>query len=165
MTSEEIKAAIERLNALDCGCGGTVWVYDVADAFMSTDMLGPYNTIELRNKLVVLLEQVDSDSYAPVDADGVPIRIGDRVDVTENVRGLTVIGIGTSSTDDSDMGVFVRDDDGYTWFNARFLHHYHKPTIEDMLREFALEWSDVDDDSNLVAEYADRLKELIQDER
>ena len=48
---------------------------------------------------------------------------------------------------------------------CKWWRRYSKPTIEDVLREFASEWFDVDDDSNLVAEYADRLKELIQDER
>lgn len=129
----------------------------------------------LRDVLVGMLEQLDPDEWSdeylaecglmrlPVDADGEYIHLGDEMDFSEGVRGLTVIGVGTSSVNDSDMGAFIRDDDGYTWFNARFLRH-HKPTIEDVLREMIDEVQRCCDTEDTIAEYAAKLREVINND-
>ena len=69
----------------------------------------------------------------PKDADGVPIRIGD---VMENIvcpsvhREVTGVGV----------ECFYGFDEGngrYSQFGANCYRHYHAPTVEDVLREFA----------------------------
>lgn len=67
------------------------------------------------------------------DANHVPIHIGDVMDFTENVRNLTVLGIGIVDASESSYGVFVREGNDYVWYNAEFLHH-HGPTVEGLIR-------------------------------
>jgi len=69
----------------------------------------------------------------PVDADGVPIRVGD---VMENVvhppTHREVTGVGAEC--------FYAWEDGcgrYSQFGANCYRHHHAPTVEDVLREFA----------------------------
>lgn len=66
----------------------------------------------------------------PVDADGVPIRVGDVLtdgEYTFTVCELAAFGGGSWS---------IRNDDGSAWKACDVTHH-HKPTVEDVLREFA----------------------------
>ncbi len=65
----------------------------------------------------------------PKDADGVPIRVGDVVEWCDSGDTLTVEGIGKDI-------VFYIDNGGAEWTAARNKRH-HKPTVEDVLREFA----------------------------
>ena len=69
----------------------------------------------------------------PVDADGVPIHVGD---VMENIVCPPVhreeMGVGVEC--------FYGWDDGngrYSQFDVNCYRHHHEPTVEDMLREFA----------------------------
>ena len=69
----------------------------------------------------------------PVDADSVPIRVGD---VMENVVSPSihreVTGVGVEC--------FYAWEDGfgrYSQFDAPRYRHHHEPTVEDVLREFA----------------------------
>ena len=77
----------------------------------------------------------------PVDADGVPIHVGDvmdeqlpfggyaapaPVDTMELYRGAG--GYGWMVRLDSESGAFI---------NPKLLRHHHAPTVEDVLREFA----------------------------
>ena len=99
----------------------------------------------------------------PVDADGVPIHIGDVMDFSKNVTNLVVLGVGCCDNGDSDAGVFVRQKEDYVWYNASFLRHHHQPTVEDVLREFAIRairdsecgMGDLDE---TCAEYASKLR-------
>lgn len=68
------------------------------------------------------------------DANHVPIHIGDVMDFTENVRNLTVLGIGIMDANRNMYGVFVREGSDYAWYNAEFLHH-HGPTVEGLIRD------------------------------
>ena len=85
-----------------------------------------------------LAKRYDKTITLPLDADGVPIRIGDVMDFTKNVRGLTVLGIGIVDASESSLsgefglGVFVREGNDYVWYNAEFLHH-HTQTVEDVI--------------------------------
>lgn len=157
MTHEEIQDAIEQLREL--GGDGRLTSSNIIDVFSG-------NTYKVRDTLVDILRQADPDTHMiqPVDADGEPINIGDEMDFSEGVRGLTVIGVGISSVNDSDMGVFVRDDDGYTWFNARFLHHHHTTTVEDVLREYGDEVRRCCDTEDTITEYAAKLREVMADD-
>lgn len=102
----------------------------------------------------------------PLDADGVPIRVGDRLTDGEHaftVDEMIVYGDGSWS---------IRNEDGNAW-DACDVTHYHAPTVEDVLREFAEkmnenlgmytgeaidadEWRDAD--AKTVAEYAAKLR-------
>jgi len=95
------------------------------------------------------------------DANHVPIRIGDVMDFTGNVRNLTVLGIGIVDASESSLGVFVREGNDYIWYNAEFLHH-HVPTVEDVLTEMfakAIERGELTNGAaQTIAEYAAKLK-------
>ncbi len=98
----------------------------------------------------------------PVDADGVPIHVGD---VMENIvcppvhREVTGVGV----------ECFYGWEEGngrYSQFGANCYRHHHAPTVEDVLREFASDIADVlggddfrlDDSDELFAEYAAKLR-------
>lgn len=64
----------------------------------------------------------------PLDADGVPIRVGDVLtdgEYTFTVCELAAFGGGSWS---------IRNEDGNAWKACDVTHH-HKPTVEDVLRE------------------------------
>ena len=99
----------------------------------------------------------------PVDADGVPIHVGDvmdeqlpfggyaapaPVDTMELSRGAG--GYGWMVRLDSESGVFI---------NPKLLRHHHAPTVEDVLEEFVARWMEThhDDIPALKAEYAAKL--------
>ena len=91
----------------------------------------------------------------PKDADGVPWHRGDRVidpkDPDGKVNTVWIAGDNTLITDDH---LFI--------FSANELRHYHAPTVEDVLREFANEvYADADNEIRdrdfLCAKYAKRL--------
>ena len=46
------------------------------------------------------------------------------------------------------------------WVPADSIRHYHKPTVEDVLREFADKWMDVQPcrEPEIIAEYASKLR-------
>lgn len=109
----------------------------------------------------------------PVDADGEIIHVGDKLDgynETTVVKWLTLDKDGWSMTlcRENGMGKPFT-----AWFNfSRFTHH--KATVEDVLREFTdtiLEWAgksgtvaEVGTWSDVAAEYADKLREVLRDE-
>ena len=90
----------------------------------------------------------------PVDADGVPIHIGDVMDGTcpsgKHVNG-TVNAIGD--------GVFWLSNVQFS-LKPDYMHHYHAPTVEDVLREFADTMSETHplDVPARIAEYAAKLR-------
>ena len=101
----------------------------------------------------------------PVDADGVPIHVGDMMCNThkdgfmaKRVTGLCVHSSGrwTVEVDEAKL----------RWHDADKLHHYTPPTVEDVLREFASDIADVlggddfrlEDNDELFAEYAAKLR-------
>ena len=95
----------------------------------------------------------------PRDADGAPIRIGDRVRIGRTE--FEAIGFGNVTCDEEAYGVFMQRESGeYEWFNARCLRHYHAPTVEDVLREFAERWDDPAHyaKGELVEQYAAKLR-------
>lgn len=86
------------------------------------------------HEYIDLAKRYDKTITLPLDADGLPIRIGDVMDFTKNVCNLTVLGIGIVDETESSLGVFVREGHDYVWYNAEFLHH-HVPTVEGLIRD------------------------------
>ena len=94
----------------------------------------------------------------PVDADGVPIRMGDVLTDGEykfKVFELAAFGDGSWS---------IRNEDGDAWAACDVTHH-HEPTVEDVLWEFASAYDRIggEDDEhqkylNLIAEFAAKLR-------
>lgn len=87
----------------------------------------------------------------PLDANGVPVRVGD---VMEWADGDTfeVVGIGGET-------LFYAENDSVDWTRVKGKRHHHEPTVEDVLRELMAETSgpfyaeDV-----LLEKYAPRLR-------
>ena len=102
----------------------------------------------------------------PMDADGVPIHVGDVMEgyqATIEVDGLRWDGESWS----------LVDMDGTRWHDCAAFSHHHAPTVEDVLREFAQEmnenlgmytgeaieadeWREADE--RTIAEYAAKLR-------
>ena len=100
----------------------------------------------------------------PKDADGVPIRIGERVQRIGNDPST----VSHMSLADDGWRVYVKYDGelGTGSGEPKYIRHYHAPTVEDVLREFASNIADVlggddfklDDNDELYAEYAAKLR-------
>lgn len=193
--SDKLRACIsggDRLRSL--GVGSTASVMDnlravfggkgigygstlekVADA-IDVEESGMRDFCERLNRLADAREEMDlfGQVYVPLpkDADGVPIRVGD---VVENLREdlepplhhiITVYSIQFRAY----QRAWSIAEDGYPsiMYRAHELRHYHKPTVEDVLREFALAIdpsADVDvAGMEAIAEYADKVREVVADD-
>ena len=98
----------------------------------------------------------------PVDAEGVPIHVGDVMEWPD-CSTAEVVGIG-------DGTFFYVEEDEYAaeWTAASDKIHHHAPTVEDVLREFALACEDAGNAGpeveRIVAEYAAKLRLAEEDE-
>lgn len=91
----------------------------------------------------------------PLDANGVPIRVGDWV--TGSIGGKAKVVAITEEC------AYWWEPDGCHWCEGYLLRHYHHaPTVEDVLREMVAAYMDTPlDDSNdgeFFAEYAAKLR-------
>ena len=101
--------------------------------------------------------------FPPLDADGEPWHIGDEIANQYNLH-LTVSEIVYASN-----GYWMLHAKPNWRFYANIACHYHAPTVEDILREFALRairesegnYGDLDE---TCAEYAKRLRLVGEDE-
>ena len=92
----------------------------------------------------------------PKDADGVPIRIGDRVRIGRTE--FEAIGFGNVTCDEETYGVFMQRESGeYEWFNARYLRHVQPDSWERILDD-AVRLSRGDNDA--VMELVERCRRL-----
>ena len=96
----------------------------------------------------------------PVDADGVPIHVGDKM-VFIDLNGNTSEPFIVDGFESLDMWL-VRYEDGhrYTASPAHTRHH-HELTVEDVLREFFSRYVTTkpkDEDDAIIAEYAAKLR-------
>ena len=95
----------------------------------------------------------------PVDAEGVPIRIGERVQLVGNDPST----VSHMSLADDGWRVYVKYDGGIGTGSGepKRIRHHHAPTVEDVLREFVARTQMlgcVEDEYALVAEYAAKLR-------
>lgn len=112
----------------------------------------------------------DASVLLPVDADGVPIRVGDKV---YQVGGGWVYTVKSITLYPDNTTVTFECEHGFGSDSAHNVRHYHEPTVEDLLREFAEkmnenigmytseaidadEWRDAD--NKTIAEYAAKLR-------
>lgn len=95
----------------------------------------------------------------PMDADGVPIHVGDRVENNERVMRIVL-------TDGSwEPSVYIGKLPNVLHEHFCYeISHYHAPTVEDVLREFAWQFAPEattmsdQDFEDTVAEYAAKLR-------
>lgn len=100
----------------------------------------------------------------PLDADGVPIHVGDVMEWRYGNGEFEVIGIGGNT-----LFYIDKDSNECEWTAAGDKRHHHAPTVEDVLREFTRDWcnaactgdmTNAERDAaraNVVAEYAAKL--------
>lgn len=133
--SDELRDWCDRND--ENGCGGFVTEYSFED-------------------ICDLADRIDAEMVElPKDADGEYIHIGDVMEWCDSGETLTVEGIG------SDV-LFYIDGENAEWTAARNKRHHHEPTVEDVLREFALACEDAGNAGpeveRIAAEYAARLR-------
>lgn len=104
----------------------------------------------------------------PVDADGVPINVGDWITGKWDAKAKVV----AVTPDD----VYWWEPDGCHWCHASEVRHHRKPTVADVLREFTRDWCDSSctgdmtnaerdaAQANVIAEYANRIREAVTHE-
>jgi hypothetical protein len=101
----------------------------------------------------------------PVDADGVPIRVGDVLyEVVDELFKVDEMLINKTSGWDIFGSGYGK---GFSSYDSATCHHYYKPTVEDVLREYASIVIGVGDRPELdgvLSECAGRIRELMADE-
>ena len=113
------------------------------------------------------IERLKDELAHCVDADNVPVCIGDRMEWVRYKDGdptivRTVSGIGN--------GVFFAwsDEQGrYAQYEAHAYRHHHAPTVEDVLREMLDAWGELPSNATneeIIAEYASKLRLAEEDE-
>ena len=176
---DTIAGIIDELKAIDLDAMATSsdWLYAIASAVHKPDCVWTAKACaEYRDVIVGLLEQYDPDGWSdeylreqglvrlPVDADGIPVRVGDMVTcdcgtpvVVDRVEVSLSSGYARNYVTVIDrQGIRVTTD-------ASALTHYHEPTLEDVLMEFGNRWNDTDecDEHDLAREFAARLREVM----
>ena len=89
----------------------------------------------------------------PVDADGVPIHVGDVLDGYGKTIEVVELRYGRSG-----CVLISRDGNGYA--DCAAFSHHHAPTVEDVLREFGKRWDDPAHyaKGELVETFAEKLR-------
>lgn len=106
-------------------------------------------------------DKMDANGWVrlPLDADGEPIRIGDVMESkgSDFLFGEASFEVRAMRYDEGGWEVYDRLGDRYA---PSLLRHHHKPTVEDVLREFAagICGQNADFAELAIAEYAKRLR-------
>ena len=137
-----------------------------------SDLLAIADSIDAEHQKAIreLNNLADSSVLLPVDADGVPIHLGDKV---YQVKGGWVYTVKSISFYPDNTTVTFECEHGFGSDSAHNVRHYHEPTVEDVLREFAEKMNenmgmyvgeaiDADEwrsaDSSTIAKYAAKLR-------
>lgn len=130
-----------------------------------TDELRAYVRGHSWKSLTAIADRIDAalrERYIelPMDADGVLIHIGDRMEHIELGYVLEVIAVG--------VVCFIAWNthlNRYCQYDSKLFRHHHKPTIEDVLEEFASAYDRIGGEDeehqkylDLIAEYAAKLQ-------
>jgi hypothetical protein len=105
----------------------------------------------------------DASVLLPVDADGVPIHVGDEMEYGRahgRVIALMLSNYPKKWGGALHWGIQLEGEQAPTALDG-FFHHYHAPTVEDVLTEFGIDWeheSDCEDRAALLKEYASKLR-------
>ena len=94
----------------------------------------------------------------PVDADGVPICVGDVMETVAYCLPDVCFEVRSMTWDEAGWRVFDRLGDEY---KPSVMRHYHERTVKDVLREMAIDWdcaADGMDKEAVPKEYAAKLR-------
>ena len=157
MTSDKVKAAIQRVgNAIGCPAD------EIVEAFCG----GPVDKMVLWRELMELLQQADPDKYMmlPVDADGLPIHIGDEMDCehfgTQEVEGFIHDAVAFTVCDPQPARICTCP--------AHKTRHHREPTLRDVLcgvlMGFGTRWDEIGagGERELAGDYADAILRIVE---
>lgn len=102
----------------------------------------------------------------PLDADGEYIHIGDEMEYGKahgRVIALMLSNYPKKWGGGLHWGIQLEGEHAPTALDSLF-RHYHVPTVEDVLREFGIDWeheSDCEDRAALLKEYAAKMREVL----
>jgi hypothetical protein len=105
----------------------------------------------------------DASVLLPVDADGVPIHVGDEMEYGRahgRVIALMLSNYPKKWGGALHWGIQLEGEQAPTALDG-FFHHYHKPTVEDVLREMLDAWGELPSNATneaIIAEYAAKLR-------
>lgn len=105
----------------------------------------------------------DASVLLPVDADGEIIHVGDMMEYGKargHVIALMLSNYPKKWGGGLHWGIQLEGEQAPTALDLMF-HHYHAPTVEDVLTEFGIDWeheSDCEDRAALLKEYAAKLQ-------
>lgn len=154
ITREEYDGIDEMLKAVE---------KDVSKRIKESEAFGKRVQKAVENHEDVTLFGIDYMPL-PVDADGVPIHVGDVMDNThkDGFRAKRVTGIAYHENGRTTIEV---DEDRLRWHNADKLRHHHAPTVESVLAEMLDAWGELPSNVTneaIVAEYAAKLRDIIE---
>lgn len=152
------------------------------------DVRNPYNDREIlhvpEEELLAIADRIDAEhqkairelnNFAdasvllPVDADGEIIHVGDMMERGEargHVIALMLSNYPKKWGGGLHWGIQLEGEQAPTALDLMF-HHYHKPTVEDVMVEFATDWECAEDGEGktvVLKEYAAKLRLVKEDE-
>lgn len=143
------------------------WVrkFPVMDKELHEDFTAIANRIDAEHQKAIreLNNLADASVLLPVDADGVPIRVGDMMEYGKargHVIALMLSKYPKKWGGELHWGVQLEGEQAPTALDLTF-RHYHAPTVEDVMVEFAADWEcaqDGEDKTAVLKEYAKRFK-------
>jgi len=128
-------------------------IHDIADRIDAENESAMYDM--RRENVELVIDRNANWVKLPVDADGEPIRIGDVMAYKDNTKPMEVVALVPPV-------VFLTEE------GPRFAdtcRHYHKRTVEDVLREFMSEFNRDDTemcDEEIIERFAAKLR-LVDD--
>lgn len=137
---------------------GNFYLFRYKDVREKLDAIADRIDAEYQKVIRELNNFADASVLLPVDADGVPIRVGDKV---YQVEGGWVYTVESITFYPENTTVSFKCKHGFGCDSAHNVRHYHEPTVEDVLTEFGIDWeheSDCEDRAALLKEYAARLQ-------
>ena len=164
---ESIEGELDDLDRTIRGRAGTVGAVDRLREYVAN---APASSMGEMARAIVTgmadeIEREVADMVPlPVDADGVPIHVGDVVAATLAHGGSgrwLVDRMELTRAYGQDLWQIALDKDGACWVTPSTVRHHHAPTVEDVLREFGNAWAEWKDGAammNPVETFAAKLR-------
>ena len=144
------------------------WIDEHTDRKMEFCTYPPRHSVKgTAEDLLALVDRVEAElaeryMELPVDADGVPVRVGDTMrDEFPDHEMVTFVVHGYTCELPNGRGRMMPADEDGTGFYAHQLRHHTPPTVESVLREFADDWSHAKggcDEDGIFEMYAAKLR-------
>lgn len=137
---------------------GSFYLCRYKDVREKLDAIADRIDAEYQKAIRELNNLADASVLLPVDADGVPIRVGDKV---YQVEGGWVYTVKYITLYPDNATVAFGGNHGFGCDNAHNLRHYHELTVEDVLWELLGKITPLMEDDEavpIVAAYAKRLR-------